>query len=485
MSATYLGKLDEEEYKSYISKREPSKEKEEITYLGRAPSEELEGELVQGRDIARAGKVAASRIIGLPQNIKDMVDNILNWGIEKATGKDLTKMKEAEESARILPRSEEVSKYIESKFPSTAPRTAGEEKAEDIIGTFVDLAMPLPGEKLKVGAHLVRPILGTAAGEAAQYGAEALGQEKQKGWVKAIAQVIPMVVGGKLKPTEKEMADLYEAGKSLGLSEKELTPLLQSEKRIAFFGKAAKKSQKMTETLEAASNKLGNVLGNVSQEAKSMPPLSVSQTKGFAEKLEELAHDLKKTVTPSEEKAKAIKFLEDGVKDLQAGKSVDIEHLVNYYRDINKTVNWGSVGQKYLTQAKDIIKDTIREISPEFSHKFESANKLYARMKNFEDKVGWSREAENKAFAAEAGAFIYSTLSGNWGSGVKTLALERSLRKIASEALTNPKWQNITRTSIRAAKEQSPKLANAAYRLLKDKVKKDMPEEYDEINWPD
>jgi hypothetical protein len=490
MSATYLGKVDEKEYNAYLSKKqelkqEPKKDNE-ITYLRKEREEELQSELVQGRDIARAGKVVASRVVGLPQNLKDLVDTVLIWGLEKTTGKDLTKMKETAESSRILPRPEEVSKYIEKKFPSTVPRTAGEEKAEEVIGTFADLALPLPGEKLKFGANLIRPILGTAAGEAAEYGAETLNlSDKQKGWAKAIAQAIPMVVSGKLKPTDKELGELYEAGKALGLTDKELTPLLQSEEKMYMLGSAAKKTPETARRMESIRKKLGPIVGGMTEEAASLPAFTKEQSNKFIEALNKLKRELEHTLNPSEEKKKAISFIENTISNMSSGKSpIDGLSLVNFYHDINAATDWSKTGTKHLVEAKKIVKETLKDIDPSFANRFDKANELYSKMKSFEEKVGWTPALEKSTFVGEWGALLAGLAFGHVKPVFASIVGERIARKIATEMLTNPNWQNILRTTERAVKDQSPKLVNAAYNQLKSKVKKEFPEEYKEIKWP-
>jgi hypothetical protein len=455
-------------------------------YIGKAePEEDYEG-LLPPRDIGRTAKVVGAHVIGIPGNIKRFLKGITESAVSYATGREIpTKYKEAD--VDILPTTEELTKKTEELFPSLAPRTPGEEKYEDVLGTFTDIAMPIPGKKLELGANLIRPLLGTAAGEAAGYGAELQNlPEGAKQAAKVVAQIIPMVVGGKLTPTTEEAKDLYKAGKLLGLSEEELTPLLKSEGKLRFLSKMAKESPEIAERMKSVEEKLGFAFQDVRETGKNLPPLSPEQEKNFINKIGKIHSDLSETINPSEEKQKAINFLKDTMENIKTGKmKITPATLENYYRDINASVDWRKVGTKSLSGVKEAIKDTFKDISPELSFKFEKSNELYKRMKNFSEKVHWDKDLEKNVFWGEAGGLITGLFTGHFTKVVEGIATATALRKISTNLLTNPNWQSITRTTSKAALEKSPKLVNLAYNQLKEKVKEEFPKDYNEINWPE
>lgn len=440
-----------------------------------------------GRKSAIAAKSVVSPIAGSYGDVQDLLLSLTSkaFGVnpERVREKLRSLAESDEEIPYLIPGSSEIKQSIENILPGSKAETPIEKGLEETLELGSNLANPLLG-----GVGLGRALAGTAAG----MGAKKLSEEAGLGTgtqeiAKTIASIIPLVVTGKLTPTSQESKALYDAGIRAGLSEKELTPLLVSDKKLGRLGKIAKQSPKLTERMGSIESTLGDFYKDIKSRSKNLPVYTESQTKNLLNKMEDISSSWKKTLKAAPDKEAAIKYLDEAIEKLKS-EGASPESLINFYQDINSAVNWRAIkgGKKELSEVKNAIVDSMKNTSPEIAKDFESANKLWSKLENFRSKVGWG-DLEKYIELGKFAPFLYGIAKLDIPSLVSMGLITsgaQAARRIGTEFLTNPSWQSISRNSIKAVEKNSPKIAALAYNQFKSKVKKDMPEEYKEINWP-
>lgn len=465
----------------YLGSEEPKKkssflERGTLPYIIKHPEEATEAV----RTIGRTAKSSAVGTIGSALDLKNMLRDLATSGINKLTGKDASEFMKIISGPDI--GSKNIRESIEKGIPSLKPRTPGEQKYEEAVELGSSLANPLMGE-----ANIGRATIGTALGLGAKEGAKYLGAgEKGQEIAKNISAVLPLVLKGSIRPTTSEAKQLYDAGTRAELTEQQLAPLLVENWKLSSLGKFAKQSPAITRRMNDVESTLGNFFNTTKQKASELLPYSPQQSESLAKDMEKISSSWKNTLKAAPDKETAIKFVDEGIDKLRS-EGTNPEALVNFYQDINSAVNWRAIkgGKKQLSEVKNLILNHLNRSSPEMAKDFESANKLWSKLEDFRSKVGWGN-LENYVKLGEYAPILYGI--GTFdpmmiGKGGLALLSTEGARRIATELLTNPSWQHITKTSIQAAVRQSPKIAALAYNEFKDKVKEEFPEEYEQIEW--
>jgi len=391
------------------------------------------------RTLGRTGKVVASTALGLPGDVVSGIGEGLNWIAKQVPG---GKPKEEEELKHITENpltSKSIQSGIEKLAPSTAPLNESEKEWEDNLSLLTSLVLPVPG-----------------------------GQSKfvRKGNKKLI----------------------YETGKRIGLSEKEIAPLLHGNVTEKLLGKLAKKSKEAHTALKNTEAALGNVYDVITDKASKLPQLHAHDTIKLIDKFEDISMGLKKTLGSSPETKSVVKFIDEAIEKAN-NFGTSPEELINFYREINKMVNWNSVkgGKKTLEALKKPIFKTLSSIYPKLAKDLTDTNALYSKMKGVQKALGVNKIQEYIDAGATT-AFLGSIFTGNLDLAEKIAvgyAGKKALGKISAKLLTDPKWQNLHSKISVAIKNKSIKGSSAILQILKNKVKEDLPEEYKEINWPD
>ncbi len=386
------------------------------------------------RDIGLIGKSIGSTVAGIPGDLAAQATSALNWLAKKIPGgKPL-----ADESEEENPfTSQRIKGAFEELFPSAKAQTEREKELEEEVGLATSLLTPIPLGKSKA----VNPKHSTA---------------------------------------------LYKAARRLGLTEKQLTPLLHGEKTTAILGRGAKKEKAAIKALEESREALSGVYQDLNARGSKLGHIDPNVESDLIQGLTDLRVRLSKTVQPSTEKGSAIKFLEDAANNL-INKGATPEELMNFYQDINRTVNWNSIqgGKKYLAKAKEFVKEALVKTDPALAKDFELANHLFSKTARIQKLIGKDKIDAyiNVGLGASA---IGSLIMGNPAMAKKLalgLAGKKAFGKISTKLLTDPKWQNLANRAITSIKNGSAETAPKLIQIIKNKTKKEMPEEYSEIDW--
>lgn len=165
-------------------------------------------------------------------------------------------------------------KFYEA-VPSLAP-TEGEQDIQEGVDLFFDLVGPSKGTGILKMA--TRAGIGTAAGLSTKQLLKASGfDENSQEMGKYITSILPMIAKGKISIKGDEAKKLYQAGKKAGLTDRELSPLLASERRLKIGGKVGRPSEKVYNALEAVESKVGNRYDFIKEEAKGLPSVGFKE----------------------------------------------------------------------------------------------------------------------------------------------------------------------------------------------------------------
>jgi hypothetical protein len=349
-----------------------------------------------------------------------------------------------------------VAEFLGAEQTPIEPQTPGQERGAN-IGAFAGSSILGGPKKL-----LERLVLGTIAGIGSQIGKEAIGSTEGELAgslaLPAFLSLVYQIKKGKWSPNDKQLNALKSVGESLGLTAEEITPIVQSEAKIATLGRVATATSKSTRALESAEMKLGQAYETLKSDAKAFPGLSSQSRSKMLTAFDDIVTNLKKSALPPDEKIKVINKIESAINHF-AANGVDAQSIIETWQDVNKTVNWHAYagGKKDLAALKAPLKEALNEIDPTLANRFEDINALWGKMKNIGSKIT-DKEMKKWVDYGEAYALLGSVtnavFTGNWGP-VKAAVGTVAARRLANKMLTDPKYQDLYRRSVNAIRSSS------------------------------
>lgn len=310
-----------------------------------------------------------------------------------------------------------------------------------------------------IGQALLRTGIAATSGETAKK----LGFGETVQNLAEIPALLTPGLKGKISPTSKQKEIVAEA-RRLGLSEKEITPLIQSEKKQGILKKFASRGDRTQKILKGSKEAVENLYDTIgaSPSAKNVINKDVYNklTSNFTSQFEKLPDELRKKIAPD-------------VKDLIRG-DVTGEKLINFWQDLNHYIK---KGDSKLGILKDPILKAMKGVSPEFAKDFQITNQLYARSAQIRRSLSPKDENIVMKFLEATAPYqlIGSVISGYYPAMITVLG-EVGARKLASSMLTNPRFQNIGKQMVHAASENKIQLAMNLKDVLKKDLEEDSPE---------
>ncbi len=392
-----------------------------------------------------------------------------------------------------IPTSQEVQKLMERLGIETEPENVAERFAKRI------------GEAAGTGAALGGVgIPALATGAVAGQAARELGVPE---WLSSLIDIGATfgkgAIKGKLLPRGATAKRLVEAGRKVGLTEKEITPLVKGPKMFAVGKAFTRKAAKMERVQQNIKNKLGDSYQFIKKEAGTKGTLSIKDSEQITTNLKNHLKELSKTHAPSDEKAKAIDILNSIIKDMEGmpipkelAKAAGIkglakplkvgkpkstyEKLINTYQDINQEPR---KVRNFLEPVKKAFTEVIKRKSPELAQDFENVNQLYS---NFAQRLAKIKPNMWDKFLDKAGAWgipagiIGAVMMGKPWILAGALGKE-VVRSLGQAFLTEPWLQNLPNKFLHALKvndkEGAAKLIASFKKLVKKKYDKDLDEE--------
>lgn len=317
------------------------------------------------------------------------------------------------------------------------PQQAGPETYQK----FLEEAIPTEGgfgpEALRRGAkNLPLALTGGGPGQAiARSGAAGFLGETAKELgapesVQAIVEAAPFVAPSlkKILLSEGKHKPTIDEARKFGLSDEEITPLIQGGKKIRTvgkLGKGEKTDEAMKATKEALSNAYQTITANpIAHNQQMTIPAAQKFYSDIAKRWYNMPHGVRDTVK------------QDTV-DLIKGRQ-NIDRLINWWQDINWNLGPET---KQLSLFKEPIKEAIESVSPEIAKDFESINKLFEKF-HAASKI-LSPSISNQVLPASKAAAIGAAMATGNSSFLTKIFGYVGAKKVAEQMLTNPRYQQL------------------------------------------
>lgn len=371
-----------------------------------------------------------------------------------------------------LPTSKEAKKGIET-FTGIGE---GKTPAGRIVGRgaeFLGEGLSIPGGGLKSLATLA------GAGTAGQATRELGGPESLASGVEIVGSIVPTVVQGKVIPRGSLANQVVDAGRKIGLSEKQIAPLVQGEKKVATLSKIARKGTKTKELFSSIKEKLGDSYSVIKSNPEAKIKIPNSDQINLRKQFGNIRNEMSKTLAPSPEKEAALKYIETALENL---RNVDVtpEYMVNFWQDINKSVKWNSIsgGKKALAKLKEPVSEIFKKVNPNLAQDFEMTNLLYQKYAQVSKKLrpDFIESLINKGEILAIPAAAFAMIQGNLGI-VTGLAGEHALRVLGREMLINPYFQNLSSKLVRNFNKSSVKGITESVNEARKYLEKKYPDE--------
>jgi len=355
-----------------------------------------------------------------------------------------------------LPTSEEVGQLLE--VPEPRNRT---ERYLAKLGQTAGSATALGG------AGALGPLLaGSAAGQTVE---EAGGGPLAA----ALTDIGVSTLGGGLQrglTLKKSQKQLGKALRERGFSDKEITPLVASEKKLRSLGKYAPKNEKLSSSLGNSRKKVAQIYENV-REKGSTAFLRGNGLENFEEGLGEALGKVRP------------RFRRLIGEELEAFNSSEksVRNLMDLYQDVNAVVKGEEGGKAVLNLLKKPIIEGIGAASPELVDDFVVANTMYSRL----GKAAKILKPGNLDAVLDIGEIVgLADLTVNPSVGkLKRLAGAVGGRKLAQALITEPSLQNLRSKLGEAVKKGKEPAIRAAFGEVMTSLQKSHPDVFDEIDW--
>ncbi len=281
-------------------------------------------------------------------------------------------------------------------------------------------------------------------------------------------------------PSSK-LKDLYEEGKNLGLTDEQLAPILATEGQVERYGPLAQGAKKTEKAFEETGTALGNVMEDLSSRPSASTPLSSQAESTLIQKLSDIKRDLQsKSHSLSPKEQILVDFIDTALTDIINNGSSP-KQLIGTWRSMNKI----GQGKTALRQLENPLLEAIESVDPQIAKDLRSTNALYSKY------ISNLREISPTQFNAfiDAGE-LQQVLSAVFSPQTKSLPEKllnlvglKALRKISSAMLTDPQAQSLVRNFGQAVRDGRPASARALGTQLQQYVQKNLPEEYEEVDW--
>lgn len=294
-------------------------------------------------------------------------------------------------------------------------------------------------------------------------GAEDLGLPE---WARTAAELTAYIgpdVTKKLLSTGKNK-EIIDFAKKMGMTDEQITPLVQSDFKTKWLAKLSPKRGKIEETLKSTKEALSdnyNLLQKSEIAGKEIAEKSNGKLiNGLFDKLNTIPREIRAKIEPD---------LDDLLNNKITGST-----LMNFWKDINSKF---SSDKKHLGILKEPIKEALSSISPEFSKDFEMLNTLYSKYASISSKLKPTLATDLLSGAEALGVFA-SVGAATVGhvAPLSVLFGEQVVKQFAKKLLISPHLQQLSTKTINALNQNKFNVAKDLMYSFGDQIKKDFPE---------
>ncbi len=306
------------------------------------------------------------------------------------------------------------------------------------------------------GSALLRTAGAAVSGQAAkEWGAPE--------WLQSLAE-LPALIGPDIKKmiqAGKSTKEILKFGRSKGLTEEQLAPLVQSEKKRNILGKLAIKRGKGKKVIKETQEALGEIYKDLYNHPQAKTVLSQSaaeETIGIMEKqLAKMPTKVREAISGD---------FQELINSPKAG-----EDFMNFYADVNANLSGKT---KQLSSLKKPVLDAINKIDAGLSNEFQMTNELYSNWAQISKTLSPTL-ASDLIEGSIPVQFMYglghAASTGNLGILSMVLG-EVAVKKLATELLVNPRFQTLGKKMLTALKNNKFAVAKNAWDVMTQEVDK-------------
>ncbi len=264
--------------------------------------------------------------------------------------------------------------------------------------------------------------------------------------------------------TSGKNKEIIKFAKEMGMTDEQISPLLQSEFKQKWLSKLTSKKGRTEEALKSTKEALGKAYEGIKTSKLAKGEISEIHNgkliNGIKNSLKEMPREIQEKV-------------EKDLADLLNNK-ITGESLMNFYKDLNATVGGNS---KQLTLLKKPIKEALHSISPELAKNFENVNLLYTKFYPISSRLKPSIVSELVSQGEIIGTVgaLSSAVMGVTQPLVPLVGI-KSAKLFARELLINPHLQQLGEKMMLAMNQQKYGLVKKLVDSYGNKIKKKFPE---------
>jgi len=299
--------------------------------------------------------------------------------------------------------------------------------------------------------------------------------------IPTITSLIESIASRRYIPPAGEMEAIYDRGRQLGMSERELAPIMATEGQVTRYGPLSSGHRRTREAYQQTGQVLGNVIEDMQNRPIGRTRLSNTAQNTLLTQLGDIENDIRGRTHALAPRQEALAdFIRTARNDIQANGATP-RQLIGTWRSINQI----GAGRTELRRLMDPIHEAINSVDHQLAQDLRTTNTLYGRyLNNLRD----INPTQFNAFvdAGELQQILGAVFSGDPNTLSKSLLNLiglKGLRRMSSSMLTNPQAQSLGRNFGRAVRSGSSASAHAVGIQLKNYLKKNLPEEYNEIPW--
>lgn len=286
-----------------------------------------------------------------------------------------------------------------------------------------------------------------------------------------------------------QLNQLYQYGRSIGLTDNQLTPILQPDLKTRLHGRFSKSPQSMLDKINDTRDQIGLNYQALKAKGRQTGVLNPRQQTALHNDLATMHADISNTNVVGPDNQAILKVLEDAMNGINTTPQT-IEKLINTHFNINNIPNWSAAkdGKRRLAEVNKFFQKAISDRNPRIGEEFKLTNKMYKKQAEFRDKVGIGRTAENILSVAETAGLLsglaYGVTTGDYKNAANIVGLSMA-RRLSTQLLTNPRLQGMHRNMMQALTTGDQ---TALAKVMKDDVipwlQKEAPEEWEKANMP-
>lgn len=307
----------------------------------------------------------------------------------------------------------------------------------------------------------------TAVGSSVAQGLEEAGAPE---WAQTAAELASFMGPNPFKKLIEKgsHAEIVAEGRKFGLTDEQLSPLLQSDNKKWLLSKIANKGRKTQEIMKNSHEALKDAYRGIQKGENALQEISPKSREKLLSSLYDNLVD-----TPSNVR----ELIMNDIGDLLS-KNMTGDSLINFYSDVNNVLSIGK-HTKELSKIKPLIKEAISSISPELGKDFDMINKLYSKYYDISSKLkpGISEKIFSGGKALSA---LWSIMHLDVTALGAVIGADAS-RRLARQMLTNPKLQQLFPKMIEALNNNQMSVAKKLMDSFGSSIKKENPELYSEL----